>query len=53
MCTPGTIANLQPDRRSTKINKTVLFSETMDTIRHLKTSRVVSNEMLIVLLILC
>ena len=57
MYTPGTIANSQ--RVPTKINKngTVAkvykkFGGTRDTIRHLKTFRVISNEMQVLLLIL-
>ena len=57
MYTPGTIANSQ--RVPTKINKngtvaTVYkkLSGTRDTIRHLKTFRVISNEMPVLLLIL-
>ena len=48
MYTPGTIANLQ--RSFTKINKNGAivksknFSGTSDTIRHLKTCRIISND---------
>ena len=59
MYTPGTIANSQTQKVPTKINKngTVAkvyknFSGTRDTIRHLKTFRVISNEMPVLLLIL-
>ena len=57
--TPGTIANSQAQQVPTKINKNGSvakvyknFSGTRDTIRHLKTFRVVSNEMPLLLLIL-
>ena len=56
MYTPSTIANSQ--RVPTKINKngTVAkvykkFSGTRDTIRHLKTFRVISNEMPVLLIL--
>ena len=54
MYTPGTIANSQ--RTPTKIKTMLLlpkkeFSGTSDTIRHLKTFRIISNEMLVLLLI--
>ena len=59
MYTPGTIANSQKEMVPTKINKNgavakVLknFSGTRDTIRSLKTLRVISNEMSVLLLIL-
>ena len=59
MYTPGTIANLQTERVPTKINKNCAvvkvyknFSGTMDALRHLKTFRVISNEMSLLLLIL-
>ena len=59
MYIPGTIANLRTQRVPTKINKNGAvakiyknFSRTRDTIRHLKTFRVISNEMLALLLIL-
>ena len=52
MYTPGTIANSQTQRVPTKINRNGAvakayknFSGTRDTIRHLKTFRVISNEM--------
>ena len=51
MYTPGTIVNSQTEREPTKTNKNVAvtkvyksFSRTRDTIRHLKTFRVISNE---------
>ena len=59
MYTPGTIANLQTERVPTKINKNCAavkvyknFSGTMDALRHLKTFRVISNEMSLLLLML-
>ena len=59
MYIPGSIANSQTERVPTKINKNGAvagvhknFSETRDTIRHLKTFRVISNEMPVLLLIL-
>ena len=59
MYTPGTIENLRTQMVPTKINKNGAvakiyknFSRTRDTIRHLKTFRVISNEMLALLLIL-
>ena len=59
MYTPGTIENLQTERVPTKINKNFAvvkvyknFSGTMDALRHLKTFRVISNEMPLLLLIL-
>ena len=56
--TPGTIAISQRDRTPTKINKNgavtkVRISGTRDTIRHLRTFRVISNEIPVLLLILC
>ena len=57
MYTPSTIANSQ--RTPTKINKNVAiaksknFSRTSDTIRYLKTFRIISNEIPVLLLILC
>ena len=56
MYTPGTIANSQTDSTPTKQkwcccqNKN--FSGTRNTIRHLKTSRVIPNEMPVLLLML-
>ena len=57
--TPGTIASSQTQRVPTKISKNGAvakvyqnFSETRDTIRHLKTFRIISNEMPDLLLIL-
>ena len=57
MYTPGNIANSQTERVPTKINKNGAvdniyqnFSETRDTIRYLKTFRVISNEMPVLLL---
>ena len=50
MYTPGTTANSQTEGVPTKTNKN--FSGTRDTIRHLKTFRVISNEMPVLLLIL-
>ena len=48
----GTIANSQ--KTPTKINcQNKNFSGTSDTIRHLKTFRVISNEILVLLVILC
>ena len=60
MYTPGSIANSQTQRVPTKIKKMVLlpkyiyknFSGNRDTIRHLKTCRVIFNEMPFLLLIL-
>ena len=59
MYTPGTIANSQTEGVPTKTNKNGAvakayknFSGTRDTIRHLKTFRVISNEMPVLLLIL-
>ena len=59
MYTPGTIANSQTQRVPAEINKNGAvakvyknFSETRDTIRHLKTFRVISNEMPVLILIL-
>ena len=59
MHTPGTIGNAQIERVSTKINKNGAvakvyknFSGTRATIRDLKTFRVISNEMPVLLLIL-
>ena len=59
MYTPGTIANSQTERVPTKINKNGAvvkvyknFSGTRDTIRHLKTFRVISNETSVLLRIL-
>ena len=60
MYTPGTIVNSQTDRMPTKTKVMLLpkyiyknFSGTRDTIRHLKTFRVISNEMSVLRLILC
>ena len=57
--TPGTIANSQTQRVPTKINKNGAvakvyknLSGTRDTIRHLETFRIISNEMPDLLLIL-
>ena len=57
--TPGTIANSQRERVPTKINKNGAAvkvykncSGTRDTIKYLKTSRVISNEMPVLRLIL-
>ena len=59
MYTPGTIANPQTQRMPTKIKKYGAvakvykrFSRTRDTIRHLKTFRVISIDMPVLLLIL-
>ena len=59
MYTPGTIANLQTQRVATKIEKNGAvakvyknFNRIRDTIRHLKTFRVISNEIPVLLLIL-
>ena len=59
MYTPGTIANSQTQRVPTKTNKNDAFakvyknfSRNRDTIRHLKTFSVISNEMPDLLLIL-
>ena len=58
MYTPDTTANSQTEVVLTKINKNAAakvyknFSGTRDTIRHLKTFRVISNEMPVLLLIL-
>ena len=58
MYTPGTIANSQTERVPTKINKNGAvvkvyknFSGTKDALRHLKTFRVISTEMPLLLLI--
>ena len=58
MYTPGTIANSQTQRVLTKINRNGAvaeayknFSGTRDTIRHLKTFRVISNEMPVLLIV--
>ena len=58
MYTPGTIANSQTEGVPTKTSKNGAvakvyknFSGTRDTIRHLKTLRVFSNEMPVLLLI--
>ena len=58
MYSPGTIAHLQ--KASFKINKNDAiakayenFSKTSDAIRHLKTFRIISNEIPVLLLILC
>ena len=57
--TPGTIANSKTDRTPTKKNhkwccfQSNNFSRTRDTIRHLKSFRVISSEVLVLLLILC
>ena len=60
MYTPGTIANSQTDRVPIKINKNGAvakvyknFSGTRDTIRDLKTFRVIFNEMPVSTPILC
>ena len=45
MYTPRNIANSQTDWVPTKINKNGVVSGTRDTISHLKTCRVISNEM--------
>ena len=58
--TPGTIANSETDRMPIKINKNGAqcccqsknFRGTRDTIGHLKTFRVISNEVPVLLLIL-
>ena len=57
MYTPGTIANSQTEGVPTKTSKNGAvakvyknFSGTRDTIRHLKTFRVISNEMSVLLL---
>ena len=59
MYTLGTIGNSQTQRVPTKINRNGAFvkvyknfSGTRDTIRHLKTLRVFSNEIPVLLLIL-
>ena len=59
MYTPGTIANSQTERVPTKINKNgdvvkvyKNFSGTRDALKHLKTFRVISNEMPLLLLII-
>ena len=59
MYTPGTIANSQTQRVPTKIKKNGVvakvyknFSGTRDTIRYLKTSRAISSEKTVLLLIL-
>ena len=59
MYTPGTTANSQTQMVPTKKNKNGVvakvyqnFSGTRDTIRHLKTFRVIFNEMPVLLLIL-
>ena len=59
MYTPGIIANSQTQRVPAKKNKNGAaakvyknFSGTRDTIRNLKTCRVISNEMPVLLLIL-
>ena len=58
MYTPGTTANSQTQRVPTKINRNGAvakayknFSGTRDTIRHLKTFRVISNEMPVLLIL--
>ena len=57
--TLGIIKNSQTDRAPTEIKKKWCccrgknFSRTRDTVRHLKTFRVISNEMAVLLLILC
>ena len=59
MYTPGTIANSQTDRTPNKSNnngvvaKVRVLVELRDTIRHLKTFRIISDEMPVLLLILC
>ena len=59
MYTPGNIANSQTQRLLNKINKNGIVAKayknvsgTRDTIRHLKTFRVISNETPVLLLIL-
>ena len=59
MYTPGTKANSQTERVPTKINKNgsvvkvyKIFSGTRDVLRHIKTFRVIFNEMANLLLIL-
>ena len=58
MYTPDTIAYLQTEGSPIKMNKNCCccqsknLSGTADTIKHLKTFRVISNEMLVLLLIL-
>ena len=59
MNAPVTIANSQRERVPTKINKNVAitkvyknFSGTRDTVKYLKTFRVISNETSVLLLIL-
>ena len=59
MCSPGSIANSQTQEVPTKINKNgnvakvyENFIGTRDAIRHLKTFRVSSNEMPVLLLTL-
>ena len=59
MCTPGSIANSQTQSVPTKINKngdvvkvSKNFIGTRDAIRHLKTFRVISDEMSVLLLII-
>ena len=59
MYTPGTTANSQTQMVPTKISKNGVvtkvyqnFGGTRDTIRHLKTFRVIFNEMPVLLLIL-
>ena len=58
MYTPGTIANSQTEGVPTKTSKNGAvakvyknFSGTRDTIRHLKTSRVISNEIPVLLIL--
>ena len=57
MCTPGTIENLQrmPNKKKQKrcCSQSKNFSGTSDTISHLKTFRTISNELPVLLLILC
>ena len=58
MQTPGTIANSQTERMPTKRNngavtKVRVLVELRNAIRHLKTFRVIYNEIPVLLLILC
>ena len=60
ICTLGTMTNWQTDRQCTNWNRqkwrsrqSKNFIRTRDTIRHLQTFRVISNEMPVLLLILC
>ena len=59
MCTPGSITSSQTQKVPTKINKNddvvkvcKNFIGTRDAIRHLKTFRVISDEMSVLLLII-